>query len=66
MVCPKEKGPDFDFGASVIQSKDKNGRKILLAGQKSGWVFKLNHTPERSYGKARWAMEGFLEVFTSE
>ena len=36
MVCPKEKGPDFDFGASVIQSVDKDGNKFLLAGQKSG------------------------------
>ena len=42
MVCPKENGPDFDFGASVIQSLDINGKKILLAGQKSGEVFRLN------------------------
>ena len=42
MVCPEEKGPDFDFGASVIQTTDLDGNKILLAGQKSGWVFKLN------------------------
>ena len=28
MVCPKEKGPDFDFGASVIQSVDKDGNKF--------------------------------------
>lgn len=42
MVCPEENGPDFDFGASIIQSLDKAGNKILFGGQKSGWVFKLN------------------------
>ena len=50
MVCPKEKGPDFDFGASVIQSVDKDGNKFLLAGQKSGWVYKLN----AQTGKIAW------------
>ena len=42
IVCPKENGPDFDFGASVIQSFDLGGNKILFAGQKSGEVFRLN------------------------
>ena len=42
MVCPEENGPDFDFGASIIQSIDKQGSKVIFAGQKSGWVFKLN------------------------
>jgi polyvinyl alcohol dehydrogenase (cytochrome) len=43
LSCPDEDGPDFDFGASVIQSKTSNGESILLAGQKSGWVFGLNN-----------------------
>ena len=43
LSCPDEDGPDFDFGASVIQSKTSNGEDILLAGQKSGWVFGLNN-----------------------
>ena len=60
MVCPKEKGPDFDFGASVIQSKDKNGRKILLAGQKSGWVFKLNHDTGEILWKSKVGNGGVL------
>ena len=50
MTCPEEDGPDFDFGAPVIQSLDKNGNKVLFAGQKSGWVFRLNH----STGKIDW------------
>lgn len=40
--CPKENGPDFDFGASVIIARDSKGKDVLLAGQKSGSVFALD------------------------
>ncbi|MGI9283807.1 MAG: alpha/beta fold hydrolase [Pseudomonadales bacterium] len=40
--CPENYGPDFDFGASVIIVSDKNGKDILLAGQKSGDVYGLD------------------------
>jgi polyvinyl alcohol dehydrogenase (cytochrome) len=42
--CPKENGPDFDIGASVILVKDGRGKgkDVLLAGQKSGEVFALD------------------------
>ncbi|MEH6548636.1 MAG: alpha/beta fold hydrolase [Pseudomonadales bacterium] len=40
--CPENYGPDFDFGASVIIATDKNGKDILLAGQKSGDVYALD------------------------
>ncbi len=42
--CPKENGPDFDFGASVMLIKDGRGKgkDVLLAGQKSGEVFALD------------------------
>ena len=40
--CPKEKGPDFDFGASVVIAQDAAGKDVLLAGQKSGSVFALD------------------------
>jgi polyvinyl alcohol dehydrogenase (cytochrome) len=43
--CPKENGPDFDFGASVILLERKRG-DLLLAGQKSGEVFALD--PDRN------------------
>lgn len=49
--CPKEKGPDFDFGASVIVTKDSEGKDILLAGQKSGDVYALD--PDER-GALRW------------
>ena len=34
--CPKERGPDFDIGASVIIHRDGDGSERLLVGQKSG------------------------------
>lgn len=49
--CPKENGPDFDFGASVILAKDTRGRDVLLAGQKSGDVYALD--PDDN-GALRW------------
>ena len=36
--CPKENGPDFDFGASIIIARNAKGKDVLLAGQKSGGV----------------------------
>lgn len=40
--CPKEKGPDFDFGASPIIVTTPEGKDIVLAGQKSGDVWALD------------------------
>lgn len=60
MVCPKENGPDFDFGASVIQSLDINGKKILLAGQKSGEVFRLNPNNGEIVWRSRIGNGGLL------
>ena len=40
--CPKEDGPDVDFGAATILARDRNGRDLLLAGQKSGDVYALD------------------------
>ena len=48
--CPKEDGPDFDFGASIIRSVDGEGRAILFAGQKSGVV----HALRASDGAVLW------------
>lgn len=52
--CPKNAGPDFDFGASVIIADLPDGRQVLLAGQKSGEVFALNPDPEGSKGEVLW------------
>jgi polyvinyl alcohol dehydrogenase (cytochrome) len=39
--CPRERGPDFDFGASPIFIERSTG-DLVLAGQKSGDVFALD------------------------
>ena len=36
--CPAAKGPDFDFGSSAILVTLPNGKRALIAGQKSGVV----------------------------
>jgi polyvinyl alcohol dehydrogenase (cytochrome) len=36
--CPKSHGPDFDFGSPAVLATLSNGRRILVAGQKSGVV----------------------------
>lgn len=40
--CPKEDGPDLDFGAPPMLVKLESGKDILLAGQKSGLVFGID------------------------
>lgn len=37
--CPKEEGPDVDFGAASILTTLPDGTDVLLAGQKSGDVY---------------------------
>jgi polyvinyl alcohol dehydrogenase (cytochrome) len=46
--CPKDPndlGPDYDFGSSPILRTLPNGKRILVAGQKSGMVW--GHDPDR-------------------
>lgn len=52
--CPKEAGPDFDFGSSPILRKLPNGKEVLLAGQKSGILFALD--PDNQ-GKKIWEIK---------
>lgn len=49
--CPASNGPDFDFGSSPILVKLANGRRALIAGQKSGVVTAVD--PDRQ-GKILW------------
>jgi polyvinyl alcohol dehydrogenase (cytochrome) len=48
--CPENVGPDHDFGSSPIL-RTVGGRRILLAGQKSGVMFALD--PD-ARGKVLW------------
>ncbi|MBV8698369.1 PQQ-binding-like beta-propeller repeat protein [Bradyrhizobium sp.] len=40
--CPEGKGPDFDFGSSAILVDLGDGKRALIAGQKSGVVHALD------------------------
>ena len=50
--CPKDRGPDFDIGASIIIHRDDDGREKLLVGQKSGDVYALD---PKEPGKVLWS-----------
>ena len=39
--CPAENGPDFDYGSPPLLVS-QNGKDILVAGQKSGYVYGIN------------------------
>jgi polyvinyl alcohol dehydrogenase (cytochrome) len=43
--CPEDRGPDYDFSAGVILKTLQNGRRVLVAGQKSGIVWA--HDPDQ-------------------
>lgn len=40
--CPREDGPDFDFGAPPILHTLPSGKDIILAGQKSGMIYAMD------------------------
>ena len=40
--CPEKAGPDFDFGSAVILRTLSNGKRLLIAGQKSGVLHALD------------------------
>lgn len=49
--CPQVKRPDFDFGSSPVSIELANGRRALIAGQKSGVVHAID--PDRQ-GAILW------------
>ena len=49
--CPEANGPDFDFGASPILVNLPNGKRALVAGQKSGVVHAVD--PDQQ-GEVLW------------
>ena len=61
--CPKELGPDYDFGTSPILQTLPDGRRLLLAGQKSGQVFA--HDPDRN-GMLVWKSSLVEKIGESE
>jgi len=49
--CPKDAGPDFDFGASPMLRSLPDGRRLLIAAQKSGIIWA--HDPDHK-GSVVW------------
>ena len=52
--CPKDLGPDFDFGNAPILRTLGGGRRVLVIGQKSGTVWGLDPDNE---GKPLWKFQ---------
>ncbi len=59
-ICPDDDSNDFDFGASVVLAKSKNGRELALAGQKSGWVYAFDPSNGALIWKKRIGRGGLL------
>jgi len=51
--CPEAKGPDFDFGCSPNLVDLPNGKRALVAGQKSGMVHAID--PDQQ-GEVLWSV----------
>ncbi|MEM9256392.1 MAG: PQQ-binding-like beta-propeller repeat protein [Pseudomonadota bacterium] len=58
--CPDPSGPDLDFGAPPIRMELRDGRSLLLAGQKSGDVYALNPDTGNVVWKRRFGAGGKL------
>ena len=58
--CPKEDGPDFDFGAPPILHTLPSGEDVILAGQKSGMIYAMDPDNEGAIlWERRVGMGGF-------
>ena len=58
--CPVSDGPDYDFGAAPILASTSDGRNLILAGQKSGWVFAVKPEDGTLVWKTRVGRGGML------
>jgi polyvinyl alcohol dehydrogenase (cytochrome) len=59
-LCPKENGPDYDFGAATILATASDGQDYLLAGEKSGDVMALDPDDGHLYWKTKVGRGGIL------
>jgi len=58
--CPREDGPDHDFGTATILAADTSGRERVFAGQKSGWVHAVDPDTGRLLWKTRVGRGGLM------
>jgi polyvinyl alcohol dehydrogenase (cytochrome) len=58
--CPREDGPDYDFGTAAILASDTHGRARVFAGQKSGWVHAVDPLNGHLLWKTRVGRGGLM------
>jgi polyvinyl alcohol dehydrogenase (cytochrome) len=58
--CPDQAGPDHDFSSSPVLSVYPDGRRVLLAGQKSGAMYGVNPESGELLWKAQAGEGGVL------
>jgi polyvinyl alcohol dehydrogenase (cytochrome) len=58
--CPKEDGPDLDFGAAVMLASLPDGRQLVIGGQKAGVVHALDPDTGKLVWKTRVGRGGML------
>ena len=58
--CPEGAGPDHDFSSSPSVGMLPDGRRIIIAGQKSGALFGLNSDTGEQLWKAQVGQGGIL------
>jgi polyvinyl alcohol dehydrogenase (cytochrome) len=57
--CPLENGPDLDIGAPPILHRLKDGKEVLLVGEKSADTFALDPTDGKLLWHAKYGRGGF-------
>lgn len=60
VACPESNGPDLDFGSSPVLAQRSDGSRILLAGQKSGWLYALDPASGEIVWKTKVADGGIV------
>jgi polyvinyl alcohol dehydrogenase (cytochrome) len=58
--CPRENGPDYDFGTAAVLATDTRGRERVFAGQKSGWVHAVDPDDGHLLWKTRVGRGGLM------
>jgi polyvinyl alcohol dehydrogenase (cytochrome) len=58
--CPREDGPDHDFGTAAILAADGSATERVFAGQKSGWVHAVDPDTGRLLWKTRVGRGGLM------
>lgn len=60
LQTPGECGPDHDFGTIAITFKGPGGKKLVGAGQKSGWFYAVDPKDGKPVWKTEVGTGGFL------